>query len=215
MAARRWLRRVGGRRTGEPGGVVGSPDPDRVGPDSGAGGAGGAGGVDARAVDGDGVWGRLALTGAAVARRTAELGTPPAEAGALLSRAARAGRVVDAEGARLARLGATRWPAGLRVPADAGGRAVHDRLRTLVGARRDVLHRATLLTLPADAGEQSALLRGLARAVDRLESLADAVPGRTGTTSDQASGQPPHLPPDLPGPDRPTGGRWGQPPGDG
>lgn len=126
-----------------------------------------------RAPELTGVWAQVATTSATVQRRTAALGTPVGEVGALLSRVAVAGARVRAVVTASCAEGSDRWPdADLQVPSDADGRALHDRVRALVAAQRAVLHRATLLTMPADAAEQAVLLAGLRRAVGELEAAA-------------------------------------------
>ncbi len=127
-----------------------------------------------RAPDLTGVWSQAATTSATVQRRTVALGTPAGEVGALLSRAVAAGASVRSGVDALCAEGSASWPdADLQVPSDARGRALHDRVRGLVAAQRAVLHRATLLTMPADAVEQDVLLAGLRRAVGELAAAGE------------------------------------------
>ena len=124
-----------------------------------------------RAPELTGVWARSAATSGSVQRRTAALGTPPGEVGALLSRAAVAGATARSVVDALCAEGSARWPdVELRVPSDARARALHDRVGALVAAQRAALHRATLLTMPADSTEQAVLVAGLRRAVTDLET---------------------------------------------
>jgi len=137
--------------------------------DPGAGRAGGG------ATAPGGIWGRATDTVASVQRRLDELGRPPGEVGDLLADGRDAGARVVEVVARLCVAGAARWPdAALQVPADPAGRALHDRVRGLVAAQRAVLHRATLLTMPAAGEEQVVLLTGLRRAVEQARTAVDA-----------------------------------------
>ena len=125
-----------------------------------------------------GIWARAVATSGTVHRRTVELGTPAGEVGALLSRATAVGAAVQAHVEALCAEGSAHWPdADLQVPADARARGLYDRVRGLVAAQRATLHRATLLTMPADAVEQAVLLAGLRRAVAELESAGTAAGG--------------------------------------
>lgn len=145
---------------------------------------GGAG----RAPELTGVWARAVATSSTVQRRTVALGTPVGEAGALLVRAVAAGAAARVGVDALCTEGTARWPdADLQVPSDALGRACHDRVRALVAAQRAVLHRATLLTMPADPAGQAVLLAGLGRAVGDLEAVAPS----TGATGRIRPGDPP------------------------
>ena len=144
-----------------------------------------------------GIWARATETAASVQRRLDELGRPPGEVGDLLADGRQAGsRLVDRVGS-LSTHGATRWPdAALQVPADPAGRALHDRVRGLLAAQRAVLHRATLLTMPAAGDEQLVLLAGLRRAVEQARAAADTDPDPD-PDPDPDSGHPAD-PPDQP-----------------
>jgi len=124
-----------------------------------------------------GVWARAADTATSVQRRLDELGRPPGPVGGLLAEGREAGaRAVD-QIRGLCRAGAAQWPEpSLQVPADESGRGLYDRARRLLTAQRAVLHRATLLTMPAAPQEQAGLLTGLRRAVRELQSTLDANP---------------------------------------
>lgn len=127
--------------------------------------------------DPTGIWARSADTVRSVQRRLTELGRPPGEVGALLAAGREAGARVEDRVSRLCAAGSSRWPdPALQVPADAAGRALHDRVRALLALQRAVLHRATLLTMPAAGDEQQVLLAGLRRAVGELRAGLDADP---------------------------------------
>lgn len=130
-----------------------------------------------------GIWARQIATSTEIQRRTAELAGDAGEVGALLTAGVEAGRAVHAAVSRLGFAGSRAWPDdALRVPAAPEGRRVYEQVRRLVSRQRAVLHRATLLSMPADAREQAVLIAGLKRAVGELveAAAASAAPGDPG-----------------------------------
>ena len=120
-----------------------------------------------------GIWARETATSVTIQRRIAELVAdgPLAE---VLAAAVAAGERARQQVHLRCAAAAARWPEpALVIPATADGRAVYEQVRELVAAQRAVLHRATLLTMPAGPAEPAVLIAGLQRAVANLREAVD------------------------------------------